>query len=66
MTRNIGSLDKWLRVLAGLVLVALGLFGPIGWWGLVGLVLLGTALVGWCLLYVLLGLNTCPLTRRTS
>ena len=65
MTRNVGGVDRALRITAGLVLLALGAFGPLGWWGLVGLVPLGTALAGWCPAYGLLGLSTCPL-RRTA
>jgi hypothetical protein len=66
MTRNVGGLDRGLRIVAGLVLLALGWFGPLGWWGLVGLVPLATALVGFCPAYALLGLNTCPAGRRAA
>lgn len=65
MTRNIGSLDRGLRILAGLVLLALGVFGPLGWWGLVGLVPLATAAMGNCPAYSILGVNTCG-TRRAA
>lgn len=64
MTSNVGGLDKILRIAAGLALVAFALFAPaeiawkwVGWLGVVPLV---TGLVGWCPLYPLLGLNTCP------
>ncbi len=60
MTRNVGGVDKVLRIVAGVVLLALGLFGPLGWWGLIGLVPLATGLAGNCPLYSLLGFNTCP------
>ena len=63
MTRNIGGLDKALRLGLGLVLIGAGLFGPIGWWGVLGLVPLATGLVGTCPLYGLLGLSTCPVPR---
>jgi hypothetical protein len=63
MTRNIGGLDKTLRLGLGLVLIGAGLFGPIGWWGALGLVPLATGLVGNCPLYSLLGLSTCPVPR---
>ena len=63
MTRNVGGVDRALRITAGLVLLALGAFGPLGWWGLLGLVPLGTALAGWCPAYSLVGLNTRPLRR---
>ncbi|PWS39177.1 DUF2892 domain-containing protein [Falsiroseomonas bella] len=66
MTTNVGGIDRVLRIVAGLVLLALGAFGPLGWWGLVGLVPLGTALVGFCPLYPLLGINTCPAGKRAA
>ena len=59
MTSNIGSLDRILRVLVGLGLLSLIFVGPKTLWGLVGLVPLGTALIGLCPAYRLLGLNTC-------
>jgi hypothetical protein len=65
MTTNVGGIDRMLRIAAGVVLLALGAFGPLGWWGLIGLVPLGTALLGSCPLYTLLGLNTCP-AKRTA
>ncbi|MCK0207610.1 DUF2892 domain-containing protein [Starkeya koreensis] len=66
MTRNIGTADRALRVILGFALLSL-LFvwqGNLRWLGLVGLVPLLTALVGHCPAYSLLGLSTCPLTRR--
>ncbi len=66
MTRNMGGLDRALRIAAGLVLLALGWFGPLGWWGLVGLVPLATALAGFCPAYTLLGINTCPAGQRSA
>lgn len=62
MTTNIGGVDKVVRVLIGLVLLSL-LFllkGQARWFGLIGLVPLVTAFVGFCPLYRLLGMNTCP------
>ncbi len=66
MTRNVGGIDRILRIIVGLVLIGLTLSGMIGWWGWVGVVPLGTALIGFCPLYPLLGLNTCPIDRRAS
>jgi hypothetical protein len=65
MTHNVGGLDRMLRIAAGVVLLALA-FGPLGWWGLIGVVPLATGLLRWCPLYPLLGLNTCPLDRRSA
>lgn len=62
MTKNVGLLDKALRVVLGLALLSLLLVldGPARWWGLVGLVPLVTGLVSFCPLYVMLGINSCP------
>lgn len=61
MPRNIGGLDRIIRIIAGLVLIALALTGTIGPWGWIGLVPLLTGIVGTCPAYKLFGLNTCPL-----
>ncbi len=63
MTQNVGSIDKWLRITAGVVILGLGAFGPLGWWGLIGLVPLVTGLMSRCPAYSLLGVNTCSATR---
>lgn len=60
MTSNVGGIDRMLRIAAGVVLLALGAFGPLGWWGLIGVVPLATGLIRWCPAYTLLGVNTCP------
>lgn len=61
MTRNVGTIDRTIRALAGLGL--LGLYGalnpPWKYLSLFGLVLLGTALTGVCPLYSVFGINTC-------
>ena len=59
-----GTLDRALRVLAGLVLIALTLTGTIGVWGWIGIVPIATGLMGWCPAYTLLGINTCPMKSR--
>lgn len=58
MSRNVGTLDRILRVVVGLVLLALVFVGPKTLWGLIGLVPLGTALIGFCPLYKVLGICT--------
>ena len=60
MTRNEGNVDRALRVIVGLVLIALVFVGPKTPWGWVGLVPLITGLVGMCPIYALLGINTAP------
>jgi hypothetical protein len=63
MTRNEGSLDRGLRVVAGLALIGLTVTGTIGVWGWIGLVPLATGIIGWCPAYKLLGFDTCPLKK---
>lgn len=58
-SRNIGIVDRGLRIGGGALLVALAGAGTIGLWGYVGVVPLLTGLAGICPLYSVLGLNTC-------
>lgn len=61
MTRNVGTVDRLLRLVVGVVV--LGLYGaldpPLKYFTLLGLVPLATALTGFCVVYALLGINTC-------
>jgi hypothetical protein len=59
-TRNEGTLDRVIRVVLGLALLALVFVGPHTWLGLVGVVPLLTGVVGFCPLYRLVGIRTCP------
>ena len=61
MTRNIGTIDRTLRIVVGLVLISLAFVGPQTAWGWVGLVPLVTGLIGSCPLYSIFGINTCGL-----
>lgn len=61
MKTNEGTIDRALRVIAGLVLIALAATGTVGLWGWIGVVPLATGLLGWCPAYTLLGINTCPM-----
>lgn len=61
MTKNVGSADRIVRIVLGLGLLSL-LFlleAPMKYVGLIGLVPLFTASMGWCPLYSLFGMNTC-------
>lgn len=59
MKANEGTVDRSLRVAAGLALIALAASGTVGAWGWIGVVPLLTGAVGWCPLYTVLGINTC-------
>jgi hypothetical protein len=63
MKANEGAIDRVLRVVVGAGVLSLAFVGPQTPWGYVGLVPLVTGLVGWCPLYAMLGLNTCPAKR---
>jgi hypothetical protein len=59
LTANVGSADRLIRILVGLVLIGLTLTGQIGPWGWIGVVALATAFVKFCPAYAILGLRTC-------
>ncbi|PLX34249.1 MAG: DUF2892 domain-containing protein [Hyphomicrobiales bacterium] len=59
MKTNEGSIDRIIRVIVGLVLIALVFVGPQTPWGWIGVVPLLTGLIGWCPAYSLFGLSTC-------
>jgi hypothetical protein len=47
MSPNLGTAERVVRVVIGLGALALIFVGPQTWWGLLGLIPLGTALWGW-------------------
>ena len=59
MKANEGTLDRAVRIILGLALIAMAYLGHIGAWGYIGVVPLATGLIGWCGLYSVLGINTC-------
>lgn len=64
MDKNVGNIDKVLRIVAGALLIGLTLSGVIGMWGWIGVVPLATGLLGWCPAYTLLGIKTCPMSGK--
>jgi hypothetical protein len=63
MTKNIGNIERILRIVAGLVLIALAVTGTVGLWGYIGVVPLATGLMGWCPPYAMLGISTCSMKK---
>jgi len=61
MKSNVGGIDRTLRIVVGLILIALAMTGTVGAWGYVGVVVLATGLFRFCGLYTLLGINSCKL-----
>jgi len=63
MKINEATWDRALRVVAGLLLIALTATSKIGVWGYIGVVPLITGIAGHCPLYSVLGIDTCSLRR---
>ncbi len=64
--QNVGTIDRVVRVVIGVVLIALVFVGPQTPWGWIGVIPLATALIGFCPAYKLFGLSTCPLTPKKT
>lgn len=64
MEKNVGNLDKLIRVIGGVALLAMVFIGPQTPWGWLGLIPLATAALGWCPLYAALGIRTCPVAAK--
>jgi hypothetical protein len=60
MKVNVGGVDRAVRIVAGVALIALAITGTIGPWGYIGIVPLLTGFMRVCPAYNLLGINTCP------
>lgn len=64
MTKNIHSVERGIRIIAGIALTAMAFVGPANLWFLLGLIPLATGLIGWCPPYAMLGINTCNLGKK--
>lgn len=64
MTRNEGNTDRIVRIVLGLGILGLGVATQ-SWLGLIGLVPLLTGTLGWCPIYTLFGLSTCPVKSKS-
>ncbi|MBN1198388.1 MAG: DUF2892 domain-containing protein [Bacteroidales bacterium] len=58
MKTNVGKVDIWIRIILGVIIIALGIYYQ-NWWGVVGVLPLLTAFIRWCPLYLLFGITTC-------
>jgi hypothetical protein len=58
MKKNVGSADRIIRFIMGLVILGLGYYFQ-SWWGLIGIVPIFTASINWCPAYLPFGISTC-------
>ena len=64
MKTNVGTIDRALRILAGVILITLAATQTIGVWGYIGIVPLLTGIFRFCPAYTLLGMNTCTMDKK--
>ena len=62
---NVGGIDRTLRLIVGVALIAIGVWS-LNWWGAVGLVLVFTALLSWCPLYLPFGFSTSDKNKKNE
>jgi hypothetical protein len=66
MKTNIHPIERAVRVIVGVGLVSMALWGPANLWFLLGLIPIFTGLSGWCPPYALLGISTCPAQKKQA
>jgi len=59
MKKNIGNVERIVRIVAGLIIMSLAFIGPQSPWAYLGVIPILTGLIGWCPPYALLGISTC-------
>lgn len=64
MKSNVGSTDRFFRVIIGLIIIAIGIFYQ-SYWAVVGAIPLVTGFVGWCPAYFPFGISTCGVNSDT-
>lgn len=64
LAKNVGLIDRVLRIVVGLALISLVFVGPQTPWGWIGVVPLLTAAISFCPLYTLIGIRTCPIGNK--
>ena len=57
MKRNVGTIDRLIRIIIGLVIAIVGVLFD-SWWGLIGIIPIATGLFGYCLLYFPINIST--------
>jgi hypothetical protein len=63
---NVGILDRAVRIIAGVALIALAYTDTLGAWAWIGVIPLVTGIAGWCPAYKLVGINTCAIKKTAG
>ncbi len=58
MKKNVGSTDRVIRIMVGLIIISIGIYFK-SWWGLIGVLPIVTAALGWCPAYLPFGISSC-------
>jgi hypothetical protein len=66
MKKNIHQAERLIRIIVGALIASLAFWGPSNYWFLLGLIPMITGLVGWCPLYQMLGISTCPKPKQDA
>jgi hypothetical protein len=66
MKKNIHPAERVIRIIVGALIASLAFWGPTNYWFLLGLILVLTGLIGWCLPYQMLGISTCPKPKQDA
>ena len=66
MKKSVGTLDRTLRFVIGLILILMVFIGPQTPWGWLGLLLIGTAVISWCPIYAPLKISTIGKSNQES
>jgi hypothetical protein len=59
MKKNVGTVERFIRVIAGVMILSFAFVGPESPWAYLGIIPLATGLIGWCPPYALFGISTC-------
>ena len=59
MKKNIGNIERIVRIVVGAGILSLAFIGPQSPWAFLGAIPLATGLIGWCPPYSLFGISTC-------
>ena len=65
MKQNVGTIERVIRAVIGVGIIAAGAFYQ-NWWGAIGAIPLVTAIIGWCPPYAMLGISTCKAEAKTE